>query len=310
MTKPTLSIAVPFYNEEKNISEFFRRTLAVLEKINLPAEVIAVDDGSTDGTYEELEKIRTRFKNLKIITLSRNFGHEAAVTAALDCTSGQKVVLMDGDLQDEPEFIPSLLEKLDKEGFDVAFAKHDKRSDPAARKFLFKFFYKVMNRLSSHKLPLEAGAFSAMTRPVVEELSKMTEQNRYVAGLRSWVGFKQIGVPYEKKARFAGKPPQTFSKLVKMGLDALFSFSYVPLRLATLLGLIVAFLAFLVIVNALLQKLVFGTAILGWASPLVSTLFLGAVQLIILGIIGEYLARIYDEVKRRPYYVVKGKIGF
>ncbi len=309
MKNSDLSIAVPFYNEEKNIHEFFKRTIAVLSELKKSYEIVAVDDGSKDDTQEALLELQKKDKNIKIVSLSRNFGHEAAVTAALDNTSGDVVVLMDGDLQDAPEFIPTMLEKID-EGYDVVFAQHDKRKDPSSRKFLFKSFYYLMDKLSSYKFPLEVGAFSVMTRPVVDVLSQMTEQNRYVAGLRAWVGFKQTAVVYEKQARFAGTAPQTFTKLLKMGLDALFSFSYVPLRLATFLGLFVSLLAFLAIAYVLLQKLVFGTAILGWASPLVSTLFIGGVQLIILGIIGEYLARIYDEVKRRPYYVISKKTGF
>lgn len=308
MTMPDLSIAVPFYNEEKNINEFFKRLLPVLTNLKKTYEIVAVDDGSSDNTLSELVELQKKHKHIKIVSLTRNFGHEPAVTAALDNTEGEVVVLMDGDLQDAPEFIPKMLEKLN-EGYDVVYAQHDKRNDPALRKFFFKTFYVFMNKFSSYKVPLEAGAFSAMRRPVVDVLTSLTERNRYVAGLRAWVGFNQIGVPYEKQARIAGKAPQTFSKLLKMGLDALFSFSYVPLRIATLLGLLVSVIAFIAIINVLLQKLVFGTAILGWASPLVSILFIGGVQLIILGIIGEYLARIYDEVKKRPYYVVSKKLS-
>lgn len=309
MINPKLSIAVPFYNEEKNIEEFFSRLEKVLKMMDMPAEIVAVNDGSVDSTLDKLTVIQKKDNRLKIVSLSRNFGHEAAVTAALDNTTGQIVVLMDGDLQDAPEFIPDLVKKLE-EGYDVVYAKHSKRNDPAIRKILFHVFYRLMDKISSYKLPLDAGAFSVMRRPVVDVLSQMAEQNRYVAGLRTWVGFSQTGLDYEKQARYAGKAPQTFGKLMKMGLDALFSFSYVPLRLATILGLIVSILAFIAIADVLLQKWVFGTAILGWASPLVSVLFIGGVQLVILGIIGEYLGRIYDEVKRRPYYVVKEKIGF
>lgn len=309
MKQTEISVAIPLHNEESNIAELYRRLKAVLQSLNRTYEVVLVNDGSTDATLEGLEKIRTKDKTIKIVCLSRNFGHEAAVTAALDHTTGQIVVLMDGDLQDAPEFIPSLLSKIDQ-GYDIVYAVHKKRSDPPFRKFLIQGFYYVIDKVASYKLPIDVGAFSAMRRPVVDILSTFKEHNRYVAGLRSWVGFRQIGVEYEKQARFSGRPPQTFRKLFKMGMDALFSFSYFPLRLATLLGMVVSFVAFLGIIYVLYQKLVAGTAILGWSSPLIAILFIGGVELIILGIVGEYLGRIYDEVKRRPYYIVSEKRGF
>lgn len=309
MSQINLSIAVPLYNEEQSVTELFRRLQIVLGGLNYRYEIVMVNDGSRDKTLTILEKLRTKDKRLKIVSLSRNFGREAAVTAGLDCTSGDMVVIMDGDLQDAPEFIPSLLTKL-QEGFDVVYAKHEKRHDPTMRLALFKVFYFVLDRLSSFPIPTEVGTFSVLRRPVVNVLSGLTERNRYLSGLRAWVGFKQVGVYYEKQPRFAGKAPQTVGKLMKMGLDALFSFSYIPLRLATYLGLLVSAFAFLMILDVLYQKFFTQAAILGWASPLISTLFIGGVELLMLGIIGEYLARIYDEVKRRPYYVVAQKIGF
>lgn len=309
MAKVEISVAVPFYNEEKNISEFYERIKKVLESLKQSYEIVAVNDGSRDGTLEKLLDISKKDKAVKVVSLSRNFGLEAATTAALEHTSGEVVVLMDGDLQDAPEFIPTLLTKIE-EGYDVVFAQHNKRKDPVFRQFLFSGFYAVMDLVSSYRLPLEAGHFSIMRRNVVEVLCQMGERNRYVAGLRSWVGFKQVAVDYEKQPRFAGKAPQTLPKLFKMGMDAMFSFSYVPLRVATYLGLVVSLVAFIAIADVLYAKFVAGTAILGWASPLVAILFIGGVELLILGIVGEYLARIYDEVKKRPYYVVAKKIGF
>lgn len=309
MVKTEISIAVPFYNEEKGVEEFFRQLLIVVENFNKSYEIVAVNDGSVDQTLDKLIKISKKNKNIKVVSLSRNFGHEAAVTAALDNTCGDTVVLMDGDLQDSPQFIPSLLTKLDQ-GYDVVYAQHDKRKDPAMRRFLFKVFYLFMDKLSSFRTPLDVGAFCVMRRPVVNILSSLSERNRYVAGLRAWVGFKQTGILYEKQSRFAGKAPQTISKLFRMGFDAVFSFSYVPLRLATFLGTLVMIGAFLAILNVLYQKFVANTAIIGWSGPMLSILIIGGAQLLILGIIGEYLGRIYDEVKRRPYYVVAEKIGF
>lgn len=303
-----LSVAIPLYNEEKNVDELFRRLTKVVTKISKSFEFIVVDDGSTDKTLEKLIKISKKNSRLKILSLSRNFGHEAALTAAIDHSKGNIVISMDGDLQDSPEFIPNLISGLES-GYDVAFAQHFRRSDPLFRKILFIAFYRFMGKLASYPIPLHAGSFSAMRRPVVNSLCQMTEHNRYISGLRAWVGYKQIAVEYEKMPRFAGTPQQTLSKLIRMGSDALFSFSYIPLRLATFLGLLVSFVAFIVIIDVLYQKLVAGTAIIGWASPLISILFIGGIQLIILGIVGEYIGRIYDEIKKRPNYIVKQKIG-
>ncbi len=309
MNNLSLSVAVPFYNEEQNVEEFYRRVSVVLKDLGKSYEIVAVDDGSRDTTLAKLESIHERDKNVRVVSLSRNFGHEAAVTAALDNTSGETVVLMDGDLQDAPEFIPNLLAKLN-EGYDVVLATHDKRRDPLLRMFLFRSFYLLMDRLASYKMPANVGAFSVMRRPVVDILVSLSERNRYVAGLRAWVGFRQTELVYEKQERFAGKPPQTFRKLLAMGFDALFSFSYVPLRAATIFGLLISLGAIAGILDVFYQKFISHTAILGWSGPMLSILIVGGGQLIILGIIGEYIGRIYDEVKHRPYYVVSQKIGF
>ncbi len=309
MSKIDLSIATAVYNEEKNVEEFYRRLKKVIGSLNVSYEIIITDDGSSDSTLLKLLAIRKSDKNVKILSLSRNFGHEAAVTAALDHTSGEVVVLMDSDLQDLPEFIPQMLTKL-AEGYDVVYAQHPNRKDPFVMKLFSGFFYRLLDRLASYKIPIYVGAFSAMRRPVVKVLSEMTERNRFVAGLRSWVGFRQVGILYEKQARFAGKQTQTLRKLTNMALDALFSFSYIPLRLATLSGILVAIGTFFVILNVLYQKFIVHTAIIGWAGPMLSILIVGGAQLAILGIIGEYLGRIYDEVKRRPYYIVSSKTGF
>lgn len=307
--RPVLSIAVPLFNEEKNVGELYRRLRVVLEKIGGTYEIVFANDGSTDGTLEKLLELRKKDKDVKIVSLSRNFGQQAAVTAALDHTSGEIVVTMDADLQDPPELLPRFLEKI-HEGFDVVYGVSRTRNDPFLRKFLFKAYYRVMDRLSSFPLPENVGIFAVMRRPVVDTLLSISERNRFLPALRAWVGYKQVGIPYEKPARFAGKAPQTLSKLLRMGLDALFSFSYVPLRLATILGILVTGGAFLVALNVLYQKYIAHTAIVGWSGPMLSVVIIGGAQLVILGIVGEYLGRIYDEVKRRPYYIVSQKIGF
>ena len=306
---PELSIALPFYNEEKNVDELYRRLKKVLNSLGRTYEIVAVNDGSTDQTLKQLERLNKKDKNVKVVSLSRNFGLEAAVTAALDHTSGQVVILMDSDLQDAPEFIPNLLSKLD-EGFDVVYASHPRRHDPSLMLLFTKVFFVLLDRLASYQLPKDVGHFCAMRRPVVTVLSSLSERNRFVSGLRAWVGFRQVGIIYEKQSRFAGKQSQTFNKLVSMAFDALFSFSYIPLRLATLFGLLVVIGTVLVTVDVLYQKFVVHTAIIGWAGPMLSILIVGGAQLVILGILGEYLGRIYDEVKRRPYYIVSDKIGF
>lgn len=303
------SIMVPVFNEQENLAEFYRRLTAVMTKIGGPYEIVLVDDGSEDGSLGIIRKLHQSDRKVKCLSLSRNFGQQAAITAGLEAASGEVVVTMDADLQDPPELLPEFFSKLG-EGYDVVYGVSIKRDDPLVRRLLFNLYYAAMDRMSPVKFPRHAGIFAVMTRDVVAVLLQLTERNRFVPALRSWVGFRQSGIPYEKPRRFAGREAQSLSKLFRMGFDSLFSFSYVPLRLATYLGLVVSFLAFLVIVNVLYQKLVAGTAILGWASPLVSILFIGGVQLIILGIIGEYLGRIYDEVKRRPYYIVSEKIGF
>lgn len=304
-----LSIVIPVYNEQENIPELYKRLVSVLTKITDSYEIIFSNDGSRDLTLKIVKDLTLKDKKVKLISLSRNFGQQAALSAGLELASGKYVVSMDADLQDPPELLPEFISKA-KAGFDVVYAISEKRNDPPIRKFLFNSYYFVMDKFSSYKFPRQVGIFALMTRPVVNTLLEISERNRFVPALRYWVGFRQIGITYEKPKRFAGKETQSLSKLFKMGIDALFSFSYIPLRLATYLGLVVSFLAFLAIINVLYQKFVTNTAILGWSSPLVSTLFVGGVQLIMLGIIGEYLGRIYDEVKKRPYYVISEKINF
>jgi polyisoprenyl-phosphate glycosyltransferase len=309
MERAQISVVIPVFNEEGNVEELYRRLTQVLNSVTDSYEIITVNDGSQDTTLSKLLDLQCKDKRLKIINFSRNFGQQAAITAGLEASSGEIVATLDADLQDPPELLPEFLAKLDQ-GFDVAYGVSVKRNDPPLRKFLFDSYYRVMDRLSPIKFPRHVGIFALMKRRVVEVLLAMQERNRFVPGLRSWVGFKQTGIPYEKPKRFAGKETQSLAKLFKMGFDSLFSFSYVPLRLATYLGLLVSSFAFLVIVQVLYQKLIAGTAILGWASSLTATLFIGGVQLVILGIIGEYLGRIYDEVKRRPYYIISDKLGF
>lgn len=303
------SVIVPVYNEEKNLFEFYRRITPVLKSQGKSYEIIFVDDGSLDKSAQVLKNLTKKDKSVKIISLSRNFGQQAAITAGLESAKGEILFTLDADLQDPPELLPQFIAKM-SQGYDVVYGISKIRNDPLFRKFLFNLYYLVIEKLSAYPLPKNVGIFALMRRPVVDILLSFQEQNRWFPALRSWVGFKQVGILYEKPERFAGQSPQTFGKLFKMGLDALFSFSYIPLRLATLLGIIVTIVAFLIGLDVVYQKYIAHTAITGWSGPMLSIVIIGGAQLIILGIIGEYLGRIYDEVKRRPYFIVAGKIGF
>lgn len=303
------SIVVPVYNEEANLNELYKQLLSNLQKKKKSLEIIFVNDGSRDRSLEILTSLALKDKQIKIINLSRNFGQQAAVMAGLEASSGEVVATIDADLQDPPEILMQMIDKIGG-GYDVVYGVSKNRRDPPIRKFFFNSYYFFMDRLSAFPIPKNAGIFAVMRRPVIDAINTLPERNRFIPALRAWVGFKQCAFAYEKPARFSGKEAQNFSKLFKMGMDAIFSFSYVPLRLATYLGLAVSLFSFIVILDVLYAKLVADTAILGWASPLISTLFIGGVQLLILGIIGEYLGRIYDEVKQRPTYVISQKIGF
>lgn len=304
-----ISIVIPIYNEEGNVSELYAQLTRVLYDITESYELIFCNDGSTDTTLHILKHIASQDEHVKILSFSRNFGQQAALTAGLELTTGNMILTMDGDLQDPPQLLPKFIEKA-KEGFDVVYGVSEKRNDPPLRKVLFHIYYFVMDKLCAHKFPRNAGIFALMNRQVVDILLQVSERNRFIPALRSWVGFRQTGIPYHKPPRFAGKETQSLSKLFRMGADALFSFSYIPLRIATFAGIFVSLIAFLAILDVFYQKFISGTAILGWSSPLISTLFIGGVELIMLGIIGEYLGRIYDEVKRRPHYVISEKINF
>lgn len=309
MSSPALSVVIPIFNEEEILPELRRRLVAVLEAITPDFEVIFVDDGSSDSSPGLLAAMCAEDPRLKTVVLSRNFGHQVALSAGIDHASGAAVVLMDGDLQDPPELIPDLLAKL-REGYDVVYATKGKRHEGALKRAGFRLFYRLLSRLSNLELPLDAGIFSIMDRRTVEILRSMPERNRYISGLRAYAGGRQTGIRFDRGARYAGAPRQTTRKLVRLALDALLSFSYVPLRLATYAGFATSGLAFLLLAAILVIRLFTDLAIPGWASVMSAVLFLGGVQLLTVGIIGEYIGRIFDEVKGRPYYVVERKLGF
>lgn len=299
----TLDVVVPIYEEEEILASLHERLMAVLEELPAETRVIYVDDGSRDGSAQMLAGWAESDPRVAVVHLSRNFGQQLAITAGLEVTDADAVVVLDGDLQDPPEVIPRLVEKW-KEGYEVVYGIKRDRKEAWPKRVLFSLFYAILNRLSPLEIPAHAGNFSLMDGSVVSVINAMPERHRYVSGLRAYVGGRQTGVEFERAARFAGEPRQSPLKLLRMALDAFFAFSDLPLRVATVLGFLVSGLAFLVLIWVLVARLVTGAAIPGWASVMTSVLFLGGIQLMALGLLGEYLGRVYDETKGRPAYVV------
>lgn len=299
-----LSVAIPLHDEEAGIPELLRRLGAVLDAIpGGPHEIVLVDDGSTDHTLELLEAAARSDARLVVVALSRNFGHQAALSAALDFVSGDVVVAMDGDLQDRPEAIPALLAK-HREGYDVVYAQRVKRKENWLLRLSYFVFYRLLASLANTRLPLDSGDFALMSRRVVQEIRATPEHHRYLRGLRSWVGFRQTGLRVERDERFAGSTRYGPVKLLKLALDGLFSFSIVPLRAAAMLGLLAIMLSGAFSLYTLYAKLVLHRAPVGFTSIMLFLSFLSGVHLFFLGVIGEYIGRIYEETKRRPLYVV------
>jgi dolichol-phosphate mannosyltransferase len=314
MTAPfRLSIAIPLHNEEAGIPELLRRLGGVLDTIaGGPHEIVLVDDGSTDRTLELLESAARHDERLVVVALSRNFGHQAALTAALDFVSGDVVVAMDGDLQDRPEAIPALLAK-HHEGYDVVYAQRVKRKERWPLRLSYFLFYRLLASLADTRLPVDSGDFALMSRRVVEQMRAAPERHRYLRGLRSWVGFRQTGIAVERDERFAGSTQYGPLKLIKLASDGLFSFSIVPLRAMAMLGLLAILLSGAFSLYTLYAKLILHRAPAGFTSIMLFLAFLSGVHMFFLGVIGEYVGRIYQETKRRPVYVVgsvvRGDVG-
>lgn len=303
------SIIIPIYNEEQTLRVLHDRLVEALRPLGEDYEVILVDDGSKDGSYELMKSIHAHDARFKVLRLSRNFGHQIAISAGLDFASGDAVILMDGDLQDPPELLPHMITKW-REGYHVVYTVKTSRKEHRLKRFAFKTFYRVLHALSSVQIPMDAGNFSLMDRRVVEILRRIPERHRYISGLRAWIGFRQIGIEYDRGPRYAGKPQMSFGKLVQLALDGIFSFSNAPLRVASYVGFLSALVAFGGGLYVIYEKLFTDKAILGWASTISAIAFLGGLILMTLGIIGEYIGRIYDEVKQRPLYIVSEGIGF
>jgi glycosyltransferase involved in cell wall biosynthesis len=302
------SIIIPIFNEQRTIPELHDRLVKAAASFDSPYEVIFVDDGSHDESFAMLKSIHERDHRFKVVRLSRNFGHQVAISAGLDMASGDAVILMDGDLQDPPELFPELVAKW-KEGFDVVYTVKRSRQEHRLKRAAFTAFYRLLHALSAIKIPMDAGNFSLMDKKVVTVFREMPERNRYISGMRAWAGFRQTGVTFDREPRFAGKPQMSLRRLIELALDGIFSFSNVPLRLAVYLGLFVALASFAGGLYVIYAKLFTDKAILGWSSTILSVLFVGGMVLLTLGVIGEYISRIYEEVKNRPLYVIREKIG-
>lgn len=303
-SRPRYSIVAPVFNEEETLPEFHRRMSAVLDQLDGPAELVLVFDGSRDRSPEIGKELQAKDPRLKLVKFSRNFGHQIAITAGADYAEGDAVVIIDSDLQDPPEVILEMVAKW-KEGYQVVYAQRRKRAGETWFKLLTaSVFYRLIERMASITIPRDTGDFRLIDRRVVLALRQMREHHRFMRGLSVWVGFKQTGVLYDRHERFAGTTQYPLRKMIKFASDAITSFSYLPLQLATNLGFVVSGLALVAIPIVAVLRLLGSEFFLGQASTLIAVLFIGGVQLIFLGIMGEYLGRVYDEVKKRPLYIV------
>jgi dolichol-phosphate mannosyltransferase len=309
ITTAKYSIVIPIFNEEATILELWQQLSRVIAHFDGPTETIFVNDGSTDKSLEILNHLHLKNPQIKIINLSRNFGHQAAITAGLENAQGEAVILMDGDLQDEPRSLPDFIKKW-QEGFQVVYAVRIKRKENIFKRNVFKIFYLIQSFLAEVSTPLDSGIFSLLDRKAVSALKNMPERNKYLSGLRAYAGFRQTGITVERNPRYSGRPRVTLGKLFKLAFDGIFSFSKVPLKIITWLGILSAATAFILGLAGAFYKIFLHRQFFSWAYGLTTTFFIGGVQMLSLGIIGEYIGRIYDEVKQRPYYIIAEKIGF
>ena len=309
--KKLLSVVVPCYNEEAVVEETHQRLTEVLRRLDdLEYELIYVDDGSRDRTAAVLEQLHAADESVRVLRFSRNFGHQMAVTAGVEHAMGDAVVLIDADLQDPPEVILRMVERW-REGYHVAYGvRTDRDGETAFKLATAKGFYRVMNRLSETEIPLDTGDFRLMDRKVVQALQAMPERDRFVRGMVSWVGFRQVAVPYRRAPRLAGESKYPLFRMLRFALDGIASFSVAPLKVATWMGFVTSGLALVGIIYALVLRLFTNIWVTGWTALFIVVLFMGGVQLLSLGIIGEYVGRIYGETKRRPLYLVQERLGF
>ena len=309
--RPKYSFIIPVYNEEETLLEMYRRVRAVMDRMDGAVELIMVNDGSRDRSLSLLRDLHEKDSRVCYLSLARNFGHQIAVTAGLNYVRGDAIVILDADLQDPPELIPDLVEKW-RQGYQVVYAQRTQRRQESWLKRLPAYlFYRVMQRLADVDIPLDTGDFCLMDRRVVDVLNRMPEHNRYIRGLRSWVGLPQTSIHFEREPRFAGDVKYTFRKSLSLAANGLVTFSRVPLRLSTYVGLLAAAVAILMAILVLYWRIFTPhSPLTGFATILIAVFFLGAVQLVSIGILGEYVGRIYEEVKGRPLYVLSEVAGF
>jgi glycosyltransferase involved in cell wall biosynthesis len=299
-----LSIIIPIFNEEGNIHMLFDRLSKVVSNLGIGSELIFVNDGSKDRSMELIHEIASRNSNVKYIDFARNFGHQVAVTAGLDHCSGDAVVIIDADLQDPPELIEDMFKKW-KEGFEVVYAKRKSRDgESQMKKITAKVFYRMLQKITSINIPVDTGDFRLIDRKIVDVLKRMPEQQKFLRGQISWIGFRQTYVEYDRDARYSGKTGYTFKKMTRFAVDGITSFSNLPLKFATFAGFIVSGIAFIMILYALYSRFISKDYVPGWTSLMLAVLFIGGVQLICIGIIGEYISRMSSNVRNRPLYIV------
>ena len=307
---PRYSIIAPCFNEEGVLHELHRRISQVMDQTGEPWELVLVNDGSHDRTLAVMRELHASDPRIKVVDFARNFGHQIAVTAGLDYAQGDAVIVIDADLQDPPEVILQMINRW-KEGYEVVYAvRTERKGETWFKEFTAKLFYRIIYRITDVDIPLDTGDFRLMDRKVVDAMKHMKERHRFIRGMTSWIGFQQTGVHYARAERFAGETHYPIRKMLKFALDAITGFSYAPLQIATYLGFTIAGLSAVAAIAVILARLFGEAAFYGQATTLVAVLFLGGVQLITLGIIGEYLGRIYDEVKGRPLYIVREALGF
>jgi glycosyltransferase involved in cell wall biosynthesis len=310
LNKPDISVVIPIYNSANIFPELHKRLVRTLEPCVNKFEIIAVLDGCRDNSYEVISKLSIEDKRIKLIEFSRNFGHQAALTAGLSHASGELIAIIDDDLEDPPELLPQFIEKI-REGFDVVYGIRRKRRRAFILRLLYKGFYRILGNLVDIKIPYDAGDFCVMTDRVLNVLVSMREHNRYLRGMRAWIGFNQTAIEYDREKRFADTSGYSSRKYIALAFNAIFSFSYKPLKYLTVLGFVISAVSFEEAFRIIFLKLTGRLPeVPGWAYLSVAVLFLFGIQFIAFGIMGEYIARIYDELKQRPQFVIKTKRGF
>ncbi|HTQ44924.1 MAG TPA: glycosyltransferase family 2 protein [Polyangiaceae bacterium] len=310
MSEPTYSLVIPIYNEEAALPALFERVEQLLDALDGPAEVLLVDDGSSDGSWDAMSELAEKDERFKLVRLSRNFGHQLAITAGLDLACGEATVVMDADLQDPPEVVLEMARRW-REGYDVVYGVRDEREgETRFKQMTASAFYRLFSRMTDVDVPLDVGDFRLVDRRALDAFRTMRENNRYVRGMFGWIGFRQTGVAYRREARVAGTTKYPLRRMLHFATDGIVSFSTAPLRFALNIGFIVSGLAFLFGIAALVAKIAGLYSVSGLASLVVLTAFLGGVQLVVLGVMGEYIGRIHEEVKGRPLYLVRELQGF